>query len=90
MPSWVNAVFALEVAGGLLGCVGLLLRKRWALWLLCISLFGVLCQSVYVWFLSDAPRVMGAAAVVMPLVAIAITVILIVVCRRSVNSGWLS
>jgi len=38
MPAWVNIVFAAEVFGGLLGCIGLLLKKRWAIWLLILSL----------------------------------------------------
>ena len=89
MPAWVNVVFALEVFGGLLGCIGLLLRKRWSLLLLCVSLLGVMAQSIYVWFLSDAVTVMGNAAVVMPLVAIVIASVLIVVCRHAIASRWL-
>lgn len=90
MPSWVNIVFALEVFGGLLGCIGLLLRKRWALWLLGISLFGTLCQTVYLYFLSDAISVMGSMAVFMPLVAITITCVLIFVGRTAASRGWIS
>ncbi|MEM7258196.1 MAG: hypothetical protein AAF404_12505 [Pseudomonadota bacterium] len=89
MPSWVNGVFALEVFGGLLGCITLLLKRRWALVLLVISLLGVLCQTFYVYFLSDAIAVMGTPAIVMPLVAIAIACILIVVARKAATSGWL-
>src|SRR3989344_2500232 len=37
MPLWVNIVFAAEVFGGVLGCVGLLLRKKWALPLFFVS-----------------------------------------------------
>lgn len=89
MPSWVNVVFALEVFGGLLGCIGLLLRKKWALPLFIVSLIGVLCQSFYIWFLSDAVSVMGNMAIIMPVVAIVITLVLIMLSRRSIGSGWL-
>lgn len=88
MPSWVNFAFALEVFGGLSGCVGLLLRKRWARWLLIISLAGVVCQTAYVFFLSSAVSVMGAPAVIMPLVAIAITSVLLFVAHKAYVSGW--
>ena len=30
MPQWVNVVFAGEVFGGALGCIGLLLKRTWA------------------------------------------------------------
>jgi hypothetical protein len=88
MPSWVNIVFALEVFGGLLGCIGLLLKKRWAMWLLVLSLIGTLCQTCYVYFMSDAINVMGALAVVMPLVAIAIVCLLLWLAKTAVSRGW--
>lgn len=88
MPSWVNGIFAAEVFGGVLGCVALLLRKKWALPLFCISIVGVLCQTFYIYFLSDAIRIMGAPAIVMPLVAIVIGVGMIVLARVSMSEGW--
>lgn len=90
MPSWVNVVFALEVIGGLLGCIGLLLRKKWALPLFIISIVGVLCQSFYIWFLSDAVNVMGSMAIVMPALAIVIGLVMIFFSRSSIAKGWLT
>jgi hypothetical protein len=90
IPSWVNVVFGLEVIGGLLGCIGLLLRKHWSRWLLLISLAGVLCQTCYVYFLSNSIQVMGTPAIVMPLVAIAITIALIWLAAKAGAAGWLS
>lgn len=89
MPIWVNVVFAAEVAGGSLGCAGLLLRKRWALPLFIVSIAGVLSQTVYVYFLSDAISTMGAPVIVMPLVAIVIGAGMIVVTRTAIARGWL-
>ncbi len=90
MPSWVNIVFAFEVFGGLLGSIGLLLRKKWALLLFIVSTLGVLCQSIYIWFLSDAIDVMGAMAIVMPVVALAIGVTMILFSKMSIARGWLN
>ena len=59
IPLWVNIVFAFEVFGGTLASVGLLLRKNWALPLFVISLFGVLAQTTYIYFLSDSIALMG-------------------------------
>lgn len=46
-PAWYTAVFALAVFGGAVGCLGLLLRKKWALWPLMLSLICVVLQNIY-------------------------------------------
>ncbi len=89
IPLWVNIVFAGEVFGGALGCVGLLLRKKWALPLFAVSILGVFSQTFHVYFLSDAISTMGTPAVVMPLVAIVIGVGMIVLARSAISKGWL-
>ena len=89
MPFWVNIVFAGEVFGGVLGCVGLLLRTRWALHLFVVSILGVLSQTFHVYFLSDAISTMGTPAVVMPLVATLIGVGMILLAKSAISKGWL-
>jgi hypothetical protein len=89
MPLWVNVVFAGEVFGGAVGCVGLLLRKRWALPLFVGSILGVLSQTFHVYFLSDAITTMGTPAVVMPLLAILIGVGMIGLTKSAISKGWL-
>ena len=59
IPSWVNVVFACEVFGGVLGCIALLMLKRWAWILFVVSLLGTLAQTTNIWFLTDAIDVMG-------------------------------
>lgn len=75
--------------GGTLGCIGLLLRKKWALPLFIVSILGVLSQTSHIFFLTDAVSTMGAPAVVMPLVAILIGVAMIVLARSANSKGWL-
>jgi len=89
IPLWVNTVFAGEVFGGALGCVGLLLRKKWALPLFVVSILGVLSQTFYVYFLSDAISTMGTPAVVMPLLAILIGIGMIVLAKSAISKRWL-
>ncbi len=88
-PLWVNIVFACEVFGGTLGCIGLLLRKKWALPLFVVSILGVLSQTSHIFFLTDAVSTMGAPAVVMPLVAILIGTGMIVLAKSAISKGWL-
>ena len=89
MPLWVNIVFAGEVFGGALGCVGLLLRKKWALSLFVVSILGVLGQTFHVYFLSDAISTMGTPAVVMPQLAILIGIGMIVLAKSAISKRWL-
>ena len=89
LPLWVNVVFAGEVFGGALGSLGLLLGKKWALPLLVVSILGVLSQTFHIWFLSDAIKVMGAMAVVMPLVAILVGAGLILLAKSALSKRWL-
>jgi hypothetical protein len=89
MPLWVNVVFAAEVFGGALGCLGLLLRKTWALPLFVVSIFGVLSQTFYIYFLSDAISTMGAPAVVMPLLAILIGIGMVALAKWASSKGLL-
>ncbi|MFV1997954.1 MAG: hypothetical protein ACC641_08065 [Acidiferrobacterales bacterium] len=89
MPLWVNIVFAAEVFGAVLGCAGLLFRKKWALLLFVVSILGVLGQTFYVYFLSDAISTMGTPAILMPLLAILIGTGMIVLAKSAVSRGWL-
>ena len=89
MPVWVNIVFAGEVFGGALGSVALLLKKKWALPLFAVSILGVLSQTFHIWIRTDAISVMGAPAVVMPLVAILIGVGVVVLTKSAIAKGWL-
>lgn len=89
MPLWVSIVFACEVFGGTVGCISLLLRKKWAFLLFVISLLGVLAQTSNIWFLTDAISAMGAPAVVMPLVAIIIGTAMIFLAKSAISKGWL-
>ena len=89
IPLWVNIVFACEVFGGTLGSIALLLRKKWALLLFVVSIFGVLSQTSYLWFLTDHVSTLGTPAVVMPLVAILIGIGTIVLAKSAISRGWL-
>jgi hypothetical protein len=89
MPQWVNFVFAAEVFGGVLGSLLLLVKKRWALPLFIVSIIGVIGQTFYVYFLSDAISLMGTPAIVMPLLAIAIGISIIVFTKSAIAKNWL-
>ena len=47
MPLWANVVWAIGVWGGLLGCILLLLRRRWAAHAFRVSLLGAAIGTAY-------------------------------------------
>ena len=89
MPAWVNVVFGMEVFGGLMGALALLARKKWAFILFGISLIGVLAQSSYIWFVSDAISLLGNPAIYMPIVGIIFGVIMLMVSRSAISRNWI-
>ena len=76
-PAWVTGVFAIAVWGGLIGSIGLLVRKKWAYIMFIISLIAVLAQNVYQFFLSNTFDVLGSAAMAFPILIIIISILLI-------------
>lgn len=89
-PGWATGAFALAVFAGAIGCIGLLLRKNWALWVLVLSLLGVLVQMSYSFLISDFFDVYGADAAIMPVVVIIIALFLVWFSRMAAGRGWLN
>ncbi len=89
-PGWVTGAFAIAVWGGVLGCIALLLRKKWAHPVLLISLIGILGHMIYMFFLSNTFEVVGSDKMGMPILVIIIGVLLVLFARKSKNKGWIS
>ncbi|MBQ4915167.1 hypothetical protein J8L85_12005 [Maribacter sp. MMG018] len=89
-PSWVTAAFAIAVWGGTLGCIFLLLRKKWAKPIFIISLIGVLAQFGYSLLLSDTMDVYGASAVIFPVIIIIVGILLLFFANSSIHKKWLT
>ncbi len=90
-PAWATAAFAIAVWAGVLGCIGLLVRKKWARPVLLVSLLGILVQMAYAFFMTNAAEVYGIVeGVVMPLLLIGIGIGLLLFAKSSQNKGWIS
>lgn len=85
-PTWVNIAFGGAVIFGVLGCVALLLKMKWAIPLLVLSLLAVIAQNTYMYFLSDTIKHMGVGA--SPFV-IAGAIALIPYAIFCASKGWL-
>lgn len=90
-PAWVTAAFAIAVWFGAAGCIGLLLRKKWAKSALGMSLIGVLVQTGYGFFMTNATEVYGQTqAVIIPMMVIGIGILLIFFARLSERKLWIA
>ena len=89
-PTWATSAYAIAVFGGLLGCIGLPVRKKWAAPLFAISLVGLVVQIIHGLFLTNAMEVYGRAALIMPVVILVVGGFLVWFSRDSIAKGWLA
>ncbi|PNQ73050.1 hypothetical protein C1T31_08635 [Hanstruepera neustonica] len=83
-PAWYTAAFAIAVFAGALGCLALLLRKKWAYGLLVLSAIGAIVQHVYLFMNVDMP------SVIMPIIIIIVCLFLIWLSKQAIAKGWIS
>ena len=89
-PSWLNIFFGIGVFGGVLGAVGLLLKKKWATPVFLISYIAVLVQMVAAYIVTPAWAVYGAAGLIMPIVIVVISLLLWRYSAKAAARGWLN
>lgn len=87
-PAWSVAATGVAVIAGALGCIGLILRKRWSFALLVLSLVGVVAQDVSLFAMSGA--VADTTALVLQGLVFVVAVALVLLARRATGNGWLS
>ena len=88
-PAWVTGAFAIAVFAGFIGCLALVLRKKWATPLLMLSLLGVIAQQIYNFGIAKMHTVMGSGSVIMSVFVLLISILLIAFARSSTAKGWL-
>ena len=81
--------FAIGVFGGTLGCIGLLIQKRWAFFPLLFSLIAVIVQMGYWLFFTKAVEVYGNTTYVMPLMVILVAFLLFRLAKNGIDKGYL-
>ncbi|MEI6305558.1 MAG: hypothetical protein WCP33_01935, partial [Deltaproteobacteria bacterium] len=89
-PIWSVAASVVAVLGGTLGCLSLLLRKRWALNLLYASLAGVVLQDVGLFVVAGAAKVRDPVPFVLQGLVLVVAVGLIALGRLAARQSWLS
>lgn len=85
-PAWYTAAFALAVFCGALGCLSLLIRKKWAHFLFIISAFAAIVQHIYLFINLE----MSLTDIIMPVMVIVVCFLLIGFAKKSIAKGWIS
>ncbi len=85
-PAWYTAAFALAVFCGALGCIALLIRKKWAHPLFVISALGAIVQHIYLFMNVE----MDGAAMAMPVLVILVCLFLIWFAKNAISKSWIS
>jgi hypothetical protein len=82
-PGWLTAVFGVATGAGVLGSSGLLLRQRWAVPSLALSLVALLVQIGGAYVVTPVWAASGAAGLVLPVLLVAVGVALVRYARRA-------
>jgi len=87
---WYNKLaYGVATMGGLLGSIGLLMRKKWSIAILLASLIGVLIWVIHNLGMTNVLEVMGNKAAALPLVIAAISLYLWYFAKKSARAGIL-
>jgi hypothetical protein len=91
LPSWIMGAFAIAVFAGAIGCIALLMQKKWAGLVLWISLLAVLARTGYFFFMTNGTEVFSVLqGTVMPIITVVISALLVILARVTIDKGWLS
>ncbi|WP_353777585.1 hypothetical protein [Winogradskyella sp. 3972H.M.0a.05] len=89
-PAWATALFAIAVFTGVLGCILLIFRKKFASPLLMISLLGAIITQIW-WFTTDGPSISEeSGGTIIPILVIVFALLLVWMARKGVSKSWLT
>jgi len=86
IPGWITGAFAIGTFAGLIGSLGLLLRKAWAQPVLIVSLLALLVLEGWIVFFSGALEHFGLAV---PILVSTGALLLAWLANRAGKQGWL-
>lgn len=89
-PSWAFLGFAAAVFGGLLGCIVLLMRRKFAIVLFIISLLGLIVQNYYSFGVAKVQEIYPENVMVLPAMVVVIAVFLLWFSRSATTKKWLN
>jgi len=88
-PVWYTAAFAIAVFAGVVGALGLVLRRAWSRPLLVLSLIAAIIQFTSWCFMSGGAEAIGPSFYVAPAVVILVAILLVWLASVGVKRRWL-
>lgn len=89
-PAWTIILFAIAVFGGLIGSIGLIIRKKWSKVAFIISLLAIVPQMTHNVFFTKSIEVYGTAqAITMPILVVIIGIFLVWFSAFCIKKNWL-
>lgn len=88
-PRWIFVPFAIATIGGVLGSLGLLLGKRWAVPVLLLSLLGIIVQFGAYYIITPTWALTGMGGAALPLCIALVGLFLWHYARKAAARGWL-
>jgi len=89
IPRWIYFVYALAVTTGVVGSIGLFMRKAWSVPLFAICVVAVIVQMVYTILITGGLQVMGPSGLVMPVLVIVFASALLWFSWFAKGKSWL-
>jgi len=90
IPAWAVSGWAIAVWIGLVGTVGLLLRRKWCVLAFIVSLAGLALSSIYTLVLSDGLKIMGGTGTIMTVLIWVISIFLVWYSKQQAKAGVLT
>ena len=88
-PRWVFVAFAIATIGGVLGSLGLLPGKRWAVPVLLLSLLAILVQFGSIYAVTPTWALTGVGGAILPLCIALFGLFLWSYAGKAAARGWL-
>ena len=89
-PVWTIVLFAIATIGGLMGALGLVLRRKWAFISFVISILAVLPQMTHNVFFTSSIEVFGMVeAITMPLFVVLLGIFSVWFSKYASQKAWL-
>ena len=89
-PLWTTIVFAIAVIAGLIGTIGLVLKKKWSKMAFIISLLAIIPQMIHNVFFTKSIEVYGAVeAATMPALVVIFGLFLVWFSMLGIRKQWL-
>jgi hypothetical protein len=88
-PLWSVVASLVAVVGGSVGCLGLILHRRWSLGVLAASLVGVILQDAGLALVARSAGGISTVVLVMQGLVLAIAVALVAFAKTAQHRGWL-